>query len=36
MVGEPEELTEEIPQRWHLSIPYQGIWMGQVLRGFNQ
>jgi group II intron reverse transcriptase/maturase len=36
MRGKLQEVTEELRRRWHQSIPEQGQWLGQVVRGFNQ
>lgn len=30
------EVKEDLRKRWHQSIPEQGEWLGQVVRGFNQ
>jgi group II intron reverse transcriptase/maturase len=29
-----KDVKEELRRRWHLSIPEQGEWLGQVVRGF--
>jgi group II intron reverse transcriptase/maturase len=29
-----KHIKEELRRRWHLSIPEQGEWLGQVVRGF--
>ncbi len=36
MRGKLQEVAEELRRRWHQSIPEQGQWLGQVVRGFNQ
>jgi len=36
MRGKLQEVEKELRRRWHQSIPEQGQWLGQVVRGFNQ
>jgi len=36
MRGKLAEVKEDLRKRWHQSIPEQGEWLGQVVRGFTQ